>query len=58
MNVKGLIDSLEMQIDLQDLRNIGLTEKEIEGFIVFEWDSFIGKDLIISFVERGVNDQH
>ena len=58
MNMKGLIDSLEMQIDLQDLRKIGLTEKEIEGFIVFEWDSFIGNDLSISLVERGVNDQH
>lgn len=58
MNVKGLIDCLEMQIDLQDLRKIGLTKEEIDGFIEFEWDLFISKDLITSLVERGANDKH
>ena len=58
MNVKGLVYGLEFQIDLQDLRNIGLTEEEINRFIEFEWDSFVGEDTVTSLVERGADDKH
>lgn len=57
MNVNRLVYCLETYIDLQDLRKIGLSEEEIDGFIIFEWDSFIGKDLIELLVE-GANDKH
>jgi hypothetical protein len=58
MNVSGLLECLEFQIDVQELRTLGLTKEEIEGFIQFEWDSSIGADLITSLMERSADDQH
>lgn len=58
MNVNGLLESLELQVTLQDLRKLGLTEEEIEGFIEFDWDSSVSTNLITSLLERNAYDKH
>lgn len=56
MNVNGLIDCLEFVVESQKLRELGLTEEEIEGYFEFEWD--LGTDLITSMLKRGTNVKH
>ena len=56
MNAERLLVCLEFQIELQELKQLGLTKEEIEGYFEFDWD--LGKDLISALVERGINDQH
>lgn len=58
MNIIGLLDCIELQNNIEDLRKLGLTEKEIEGFIEFEWEPVIGACLISSLFERGIDDRH
>ena len=58
MNTIGLLDCLELQIDIQELKKIGLSEEEIDGFIEFEWDPVMDTGLISSLLERRINDQH
>lgn len=38
MNTSGLLDSINLYNDIQDLRELGLTQEEIDGYIEFEWD--------------------
>lgn len=58
MNAINLIESLELQIEIQELKKLGLTKDEIEGFIAFEWDSAICKDTINLMIEKTTNDKH
>lgn len=38
MDINGLIDSIQLYIDIQELQNIGLSAEEVEGYVEFEWD--------------------
>lgn len=42
------LNNLEVQLELfveqQELRDLGLTEEEIEGYIDFYWDSWFSLD--------------
>ena len=58
MDVIGLIYCLELQDDIQDLKKLGLTSEEIEGFIEFDWEPALNAGLISSLLERGANDKH
>lgn len=40
-NLKGLLTELELQIEIEELRKIGLSEEEIEGYFDFYVDSWI-----------------
>ena len=40
-NLKGLLTELELQIEIEELRRIGLSEEEIEGYFDFYVDSWI-----------------
>lgn len=40
-NMKNLLTDLEMQIEIEDLRNKGLTEDEIAGYFEFYADSWV-----------------
>jgi len=37
---RGLEIQLELQKEKEDLRALGLTEEEIEGYIEFYWDNW------------------
>lgn len=41
INVISLLNAVELQIELQELRELGLTEEEIDGFIEFFFESWI-----------------
>jgi len=56
MNISRLVYCLEFIVESQELRELGLNEKEIEGYFCFNWD--LGTDLITSMLERGTNDKH
>jgi len=40
-NMKNLLTDLEMQIEIEDLRNKGLSEEEIAGYFEFYADSWV-----------------
>jgi len=56
MNAERLLVCLEFQIEAQELKQLGLTQEEIEGFFEFDWD--LGQDLITTLAEQDTNDQH
>jgi len=56
MDTERLLVCLEFQIEVQELKKLGLTDEEIEGFFEFDWD--IGKDLFTSLAERSADVQH
>jgi len=56
MNIDGLIACLEFNLELQNLRKIGLSEEEIEGFFDFNWCS--DKDIINSLLELVKDDDN
>ena len=33
LNIQTLMDSLELQLEIQELKDLGLTDEEVEGFI-------------------------
>jgi hypothetical protein len=37
---RGLEVQLDLQKEKEDLRSLGLTEEEIEGYIEFYWDNW------------------
>jgi hypothetical protein len=42
--VKELILQLELQKEQQELRDLGLTDIEIEGYIEYYWDTWFGTE--------------
>jgi len=56
MDAERLRVCLEFQVELQELKKLGLSREEIDGFFEFEWE--LGQDLITALVERGTDDQH
>ena len=40
-NVQGLLRELELQIEIEELRKIGLSEEEIEGYFELYMDSWM-----------------
>ena len=45
MNIKGLIMELELFIEMKELKEIGLTEEEIFGYVDMYLNSWIEKKL-------------
>ena len=41
LNIESLLNSIELQLEIKELRDVGLTEEEIEGYIEFYHDSWI-----------------
>jgi len=56
MNVERLLLCLEFQVEIQELRDLGLSEEEIEGYFDFDWDC--GQSLLNTLLMRGTDDQH
>ena len=56
MNIDSLLVSLEFNAEIMELKKIGLTQEEIDGFFEFDWDILDNK--FSNLIARSANDQH
>ena len=41
VDAESLVNELELQVEIQELKAIGLNEEEIQGYIEFFYDSWV-----------------
>ncbi|KKL95720.1 hypothetical protein LCGC14_1851760 [marine sediment metagenome] len=41
VNANGLMNDIELRVEIQELEEMGLTEEEILGYIEFYYDSWV-----------------
>ena len=56
MDIDSLLVSLEFNVEITELKKIGLTPEEIDGFFEFDWDILDNK--FYNLITRSANDQH
>jgi hypothetical protein len=45
IDTTGLLNAVELQLELQELKKLGLSDEEIEGFVEIFVDSWVQADL-------------
>jgi len=41
INIQSLVDSLELVLEIRDLKELGLTDEEIEGYVEMFWNELV-----------------
>ncbi len=49
VNANGLMNDIELRVEIQELEEMGLTEEEILGYIEFYYDSWVVFSNILIF---------
>jgi len=55
-NIKSLIDAIEFVAEVEELKDLGLTDEEIEGFIQMFCESWVEFETIK--IMRGIDDKN